>query len=344
MNDKFNTIRELISCKAATQPDDVFLISPETGCRLTFRGLQEQTAHISNRLRQMGLQRGDKVAFLMDNGLLTVQLFLGVMAGGFVLVPLNARSGASTLVYTLEHCDAAVVFVEEQYTGLFKEATAAMKRVVPSVTANIDALASADGVASFDGPQIVPEPDDIALLMYTSGSTGKPKAAVHTHRTVLAHGANSISAHQLTAADCSLLVLPLYHINAECVTLMPTLVSGGSVVIPHHFNVSQFWDWLEEFRCTWSAVVPTIISQLLDWKDPRAGSREATFKRIRFLRSSSAPLSPALHREFLDKFDLRLIQAMGSSECGNIFSNPQRPGENKIGSPGLAFWVRNQDY
>ena len=53
---------------------------------------------------------------------------------------------------------------------------------------------------------------------------------------------------------------------------MPTLLSGGSVVVPHHFNVSQFWDWLDEYRCTWSAVVPTIISQLLDWKDPRAGS------------------------------------------------------------------------
>jgi acyl-CoA synthetase (AMP-forming)/AMP-acid ligase II len=76
---------------------------------------------------------------------------------------------------------------------------------------------------------------------------------------------------------------------------------------------------------------------LLDWKDPRADSREATFKRIRFLRSSSAPLSPSLHREFLDKFDLRLIQAMGCSEGGNVFSNPQRPGANKIGSPGLPW-------
>src|SRR5208282_5438950 len=74
-----------------------------------------------------------------------------------------------------------------------------------------------------------------------------------------------------------------------------------------------------------------------DWKDPRADSREAAFQRIRFLRSSSAPLSPALHREFLDKFKLLLIQAMGSTEGGNIFSNPLPPGENKIGSPGLPW-------
>jgi hypothetical protein len=84
-------------------------------------------------------------------------------------------------------------------------------------------------------------------------------------------------------------------------------------------------------------VVPTIISQLLDWQDPKADSRAAAFQRIPFLRSSSAPLSPSLHREFIDKFKLPLIQAMGSSEAGNVFSNPVPPGQNKIGSPGLPW-------
>ena len=114
-------------------------------------------------------------------------------------------------------------------------------------------------------------------------------------------------------------------------------MSGGSVVVPRGFVVSEFWNWLDDFRCTWSALVPTIISQLLDWKDPKAESRAAAFKRIRFLRTSSAPLSPSLHREFLDKFKLPLIQAMGSSEGGNVFSNPVPPGKNKIGSPGLPW-------
>jgi acyl-CoA synthetase (AMP-forming)/AMP-acid ligase II len=121
------------------------------------------------------------------------------------------------------------------------------------------------------------------------------------------------------------------------VTLIPTLISGGSVVIPRGFVVSDFWNWLDDYHCTWSALVPTIISQLLDWKDPKAESRAACFQRIRFLRTSSAPLSPSLHHEFIGKFKLPLIQAMGSSEAGNVFSNPVPPGTNKIGSPGLAW-------
>jgi amino acid adenylation domain-containing protein len=331
------TIRELIDRMARTQPEAAFLISPETGRVLTFQGLREQSNLLSTLLREAGLERGDKVAFLLENGLFSAQLFLGAMYGGFVSVPLNVRAGVSQLSYMLDHCDAKVVFVGDEFATLIAEVMAQVRRPVRVIPADLDGFRAAGETTPPATPLPVPAPEDIAVLMYTSGSTGHPKAAVHSHRTVLAGGRNSVTSHQLSSADRSLLVLPLYHINAECVTLIPTLLRGGSVVVPHRFSVSQFWDWLDEHRCTWSALVPTIIAQLLEWQDPHAGNRRAAFQRIRFLRSSSAPLAPSLHREFLDKFPLLLIQAMGSSEAGNIFSNPQAPGKNKIGSPGLPW-------
>ena len=69
------TIRDLIDRRADRQPDVVFLIGPETGRILTFRGLQEQSRFVSIQLQQLRLERGDKVAFLMDNGLFTAQLW-----------------------------------------------------------------------------------------------------------------------------------------------------------------------------------------------------------------------------------------------------------------------------
>jgi amino acid adenylation domain-containing protein len=332
-----STIRDLIDRMADTQPDLAFLISPETGRVLTFEGLQKQAYYLCGRFRQMGLEHGDKIALLMDNGLFTAQLFLGAMYGGFVPVPLNVRAGVSQLSYTLDHCDAKVVFVGSKYDGLIKEVMPRVQRPVEVISADLDSVPEASEAPSMTGTLPPLRAEDAALLMYSSGTTGQPNGAVHTHRSVLAHGRNSACAHELTAADRSLLVLPVYHINAECVTLIPTLMSGGSVIIPHGFVVSEFWNWLDDYRCTWSALVPTIISQLLDWKDPKAESRAAAFQRIRFLRTSSAPLSPSLHREFLDKFKLLLIQAMGSTETGSPFSNPLPPGKNKIGSPGLPW-------
>ena len=174
------------------------------------------------RFRQSGLERGDKIAFLMNNGLFTAQLFLGTMYGGFVSVPLNARAGVSQLSYMLDHCDAKVVFVESQYAALIQEVMANVPRTIEIVSVDTDALHDPnDAPCNIDELASVGS-DDAALLMYSSGTTGQPKGAVHTHKTILAHGNNSILSHKLTAADRSLLVLPLYHINAECVTLIPT--------------------------------------------------------------------------------------------------------------------------
>ena len=337
-----STIRDLIDRMARAQPEAPFLLSPETGKPVTFRGLQERSRRLASELLGGGLEPGDKIAFLLDNGLFTAQLFLGVMYGGFVAVPLNVNAGVSQLSYTLDHSDAGVVYVDEKYVALIEEVLANVRRAVRVVSADVDGLPVACETPVPPSELRALGRGDPALLMYTSGSTGQPKAAVHSQGTVLACAENVVHAHDLSVADRSLLVLPLYHMNGGAVTLLPTLISGGSVVVPERFSVSQFWDLMEEHRCTWSALVPTIISQLLDWRDPRADSRRATFQRIRFLRSSSAPLSPSLHREFIDKFGLLLLQAMGSSEAGNVFSNPLPPGENKIGSPGLptGFEVR----
>ncbi len=322
---------------ASTHAEVVFLLSPETGSEVTFGELREHSIQISARLRQEGLQPGDKVAFLLENGLFTAQLFLGAIYGGFVVVPLNLRAGLDQLSHTLDHCDARVVFAESSQGSLIHEVVGAVQRPVRVIPAKPCAGFEAASVAAPLEASAIPWPEDDALLIYTSGSTGRPKAAVHSHRTLLAGAWNSVCSQRLSPEDRSLLLLPLYHSNAQCVTLIPALMSGGSVAIPRDFAVSRFWDWMDKCRCTWSALVPTIISQLLDWKNPGDGHREAATGRVRFLRSSSAALAPSQQREFMDKFKLPLIQAMGTTEAGVIFSNPVPPGVNKVGSPGKAW-------
>lgn len=107
LDDDVMTIRELIDRMALAQGEAPFLISPETSQVLTFAGLQAQSRAISARLRQAGLERGDKVAFLLDNGLFTAQLFLGTMYGGLVSVPMNVHAGVTQLAYMLDKISVA---------------------------------------------------------------------------------------------------------------------------------------------------------------------------------------------------------------------------------------------
>ena len=108
------------------------------------------------------------------------------------------------------------------------------------------------------------------------------------------------------------------------------------MVVPHRLVSAKFWDWLDTLHVTWSALVPTIISQLAGLEGSPADRREAHSSESVSSRSSSAPFRRRCIG-ILDKFNLPLIQAMGSTEGGNVFSNPLPPGKNKIGSPGLPW-------
>ena len=220
------TIRDLIDQMAALQVGQPFIISPETGRVITYDGLQRQLLHISGYFRGLGLSAGDKIGLLTDNGLSAIQLFLGAMYSGLVCVPLNVRAGLSHLSFMLNDCDAKVIFVADNYDKLGEQALTDVQRPIRLVAANIDDLPDAADLSPMLGALSPITSEDPALLIYSSGSTGLPKGAVHSHRSVLAHGRNAAQSHELTTADRSLLVLPLYHINAECVTLMPTLTAA----------------------------------------------------------------------------------------------------------------------
>ena len=180
----------------------------------------------------------------------------------------------------------------------------------------------------------VDEEDD-ALLLYTSGTTGLPKGVILSHKNMVAGGEYTTLAHELTPQDRALCSLPLYHINGEIVTAVTPLVSGGSVVMPHKFSVSDFWELISEYRCTWFSVVPTIISFLTS--STEIAGRALHLEQLRFGRSASSALPPSLHKTFEDKFKVGIIETMGLTEtAAPVFSNPVDPAKRKYGSPGQA--------
>src|SRR4029079_6266607 len=143
-------------------------------------------------------------------------------------------------------------------------------------------------------------------------------------------------AHHLIAGDRVMCSLPLYHINGQIVTAVAPLVHGGSVVMPHRFSVTNYWETVAAQRCTWINVVPTIIAYLLNAPDPRA--RALDVSAVKFCRSASAPLPPELHTALEDKFGISIIETFGMTETNApCFTNPYERAQRKIGSPGRAF-------
>jgi long-chain acyl-CoA synthetase len=334
------TIRCLVDQWADQTPQAPFLVAPETGAVMTYARLQEHCQELARVLLMNGLSPGDTVSLMMHNGYQTARLLIGIMYAGLRVQPVNLLSQPSQLKYVLEHSDTRLVFCAHEFIERLRapleEITASGERDIAVFPLN------PDQIDIFDDPYIahVPLPPvaeaDEALLMYTSGTTGVPKGVIQTHRAVVSGGLFTSQAHALGPADRVLCALPLYHINGQIVTTVAPLVHGGSVVMPHRFSASNFWQLAAEHHCTWINVVPTIIAYLLNGPEPVSLGLDVS--RIRFCRSASAPLAPEQHRAFEAKFGIGVIETMGLTETNApAFTNPLDPSLRKVGSPGQAF-------
>ena len=334
------TIPAVIDRHAADHGDDIFLVDPEHDRTLTFGQLKAGAEAVRTCLDRLGVARGAKVAFLLDNGYWTAQLFLGVMAAGRVIVPLNAVSGTQQLVHVLGHSDAELVFVSAAYKDRLAELRAAVGRDIRVVELD-EARGPAwpvDGNGTLPAPASGPNEGDPALLLYTSGSTGLPKGAVMNQRAIVTGGENVVLGHGLGPGDRVLCVLPIYHINGAMVTVVAPLVSGGSVVMPSRFRASRFWGLVAAHGCTWSSVVPTIIKYLLDRAagEPFDFGADPRLAAFRFGRSASAPLPAVVLRQWEDTFRVPMIETIGLTETsGTVATNPMPPRARKPGSVGF---------
>lgn len=334
------SIAELIDRHAEALPDREFLVVPGTGLKITYADLRKEVRDFSARLDDLGIGPGEPVSLMMANSWCSVLAILGALYGGRIIAPVNLVAGNAQIAYMLDHSETRIVFVSREEEMRLRSVADALSRNLRIIVCDIDEGPAwpADVTTGRNSPVAVRDPGSDALLMYTSGTTGKPKGAVLTQKAILAGGLNAIVAHQLTGADRTLLILPLYHINGFCVSLMSTIVSGSSIVVPHRFSVGRFWHHLLDFDCTWFSAVPTQIQYLLKNAEENGPPDRQKLKKVRFARSASAPLSPEVQKRFEDLTGLIIIETMGLTECAaQILSNPMPPGIRKFGSPGIAF-------
>ncbi len=313
------TVRDWLDARA--EGDGVAVVFPETGEELTWPDLRDHAAEVAGDLTAQGIAKGESVVVIHPNGLEGIKAFYAAVYGGFRVTMINLAAGPDAIAYALEHSEARVAFVHDSQLEMFGTVRPGGLHLYAPGGAQAPLHAVSSG--------------DDALLMYTSGTTGRPKGVVHTHASLLAGGWTVTVAHELTPDDRGFGVLPFYHINGLCVTVMGSLVSGGSLAMVSRFSASRFWDWAGEGSITWFSVVPTIISHLLHGA---AEPSDALRARLRFARSASSALAVETQRAFQDRFGLAIVESLGLTEtAAQCLVNPLDPAQHRIGSAGMAI-------
>jgi len=326
-----HTLREVIDRHAEAQPDAPFLFAPEPDTTLTYAGLRGTARALGAELAAQDIRPGEVVSYMLPNGVAAASVFLGAMYGGYVVSPVSLLAQDALIEHTLAHSATRIVYAAPEFVPRLRAIAARIGGRAIIRPASPDSL---ERPGTGEAPLGALDAGSPAMLMYTSGTTGTPKGALLSHGNLIHAGCSVVAAHALAPSDRVLSSLPLYHVNGQCIATVSPLVSGGSIVMPHRFSVSQWWPLVERYRPTWLNVVPTIIAYLINGGD-LTPAQAAACRGIRFARSASAPLPPEHHRAFEARFGISVLEAMGLTECASVaFANPLDPCARKLGSPG----------
>src|SRR6476620_6835038 len=257
------TIPTLLDFHASERPD-VPAVVAESGAgltqSLTWSQLQALARQTANWMLSRGLRKGDSIVLHIPNSLDFYLLWLGACLAGAVTVPVDPRSTHSELNYIIDHSDACLVVTVDSSQDIARAASQGCERIRRVITTSLSKMFAESelGAEILAQPTSLPDnqaaPLDIAGMLYTSGTTGKPKGVMLTHAVYL-HGAEVLARGTgLTRNDRHLIALPLHHAAAQCHAMVPSLVTGASIVILERFRPSKFMESAVQHQATRAAL------------------------------------------------------------------------------------------
>ena len=272
------------------------------------------------------LAPGTVVALHVASPVAFCRAYLAGLAAGVCVAPLDPRGTAEELGRMLDYLEAADVVVDDE-EGAAQLASSGVSVWVTSATGLRPAQRGTCARRGAPG---------IAALLPTSGTTGTPKLVPLTEGQLLRVAARIAGHHGLTAQDRGYSPLPLFHVNAQVVGVLSTLVTGGSLVVDERFHGSRFWTAADELRVTWLNLVPAILGILGEGPAPTA----TIARRVRFARSASAPLPAAVQERFEARSGIGVLETYGMTEgASQVAANPLSRSERQPGSAGLPVGV-----
>ena len=263
------------------------------GGSLTYAELWDRAARVAGGLRAGGVERGDRVAIRLKNGIDWVLAFFGAQLAGAVAVPVNTRFTEDEVAYVVDDSGSVFMF--------------------------------APGAALPDGDPLVVEdlqPDDLGAIFYTSGTTGVPKGAMTSHENFTATSESTFRILEIPRSEgpqrSNLLSVPLFHVAGCNSQLIPTLELGGRVeLLSNPLDFDGFFEAIGAHGVSDVIGVPAIYFALI--RHPRFAALDVS--GVTWASWGGAPIAESLVREIEGAFpNARVGSGFGLTETSALAS------------------------
>jgi cyclohexanecarboxylate-CoA ligase len=340
-------VTEYLDRWVATRPDDTAIVAfreeDRTTTRLTYAALNDRVAAVASTLAELGVGRGDVVAFQLPNWWEFVAVYLACVRIGAAGNPLMPIFRHRELAFMLTLAESKVFIAPAKFRG-FDHATLArtLAREVPSLRhvllvgggepdafeARLERTAAQGAYAS--GATLTP--DDVTQLLYTSGTTGEPKGVIHTSNTLLGTVQKFAERMEVSASDVVFMPSPLAHQLGFAYGILLTQLMGIPLVLLDVWNPASAADLIERHRATLTFAATPFLSDLANLP----GIAERRLDSLRLFVSSGAPIPPAVVKATQERLGVTVVTCWGMTECCSVTMTPPN-GYKVLESDGHAL-------
>ncbi|MDH3427294.1 MAG: acyl--CoA ligase [Gemmatimonadota bacterium] len=322
----------LFRATADAQPDAPFL---RFGARAwTYAEVAADARALAAAFQDVGVEKGDRIVVLLPNLVETVVTIMAAAELGALIVPINPQSSPRELRFVLRNTEAMIAVIAErvgevEYLELFESMLPDLPSLQYLATVGeedlwyddrifqFEDLVSAGRGLGFESVDVTTE--DALAVLYTAGTSQKQKGVVLSHGNLLAAGWATASALGMSAADSTLCSVPLFNIFGLGATLLPTLVTGGSLILQEQFDAAEALDLIEAHGPTVLHGVPTMFVLMLR----ELGERPAEVESLRTGIIAGAPVAPELVRAIRRDLVPEVEIAYGLTESSSTVSITQ---------------------
>jgi len=310
----------------------------------------DRSDRMAAALAARGVVKGDRVALYCPNSAEFAIAYTGIVKAGATVVPINLLLNTEEIGFILNDSGAKGLVFHQAFS---KQAESVLQ-AAPGIELRVCVGGQVEGAVAFEAfldsdapiPEIDCDPEeDLVVILYTSGTTGRPKGAMLTHANLVANTRSVREAmHWRPGQDVVLLVLPMFHAFAATVGMLTPLTNGCAFVPLPRFEPDQVAEAIHSSRATIFLGVPSMYSVLLKLKDERV----PLLSSIRYCISGGAALPVEVLRRFEEKFNIRIYEGDGPTECSPVTCvNPIdgliKPGTVGLPVPGVDMKIVGED-
>jgi fatty-acyl-CoA synthase len=301
---------------AAVYPEKVAIVHGDT--RFTYREFSERVNRLANALKAMGVEKGDKVAFLCPNIPPMLEAHYAVPMIGAVLVCINVRLASSEVSYIVNHSDSKAAFVDNQLAGTILPVLQELKKVqffvnICDATSDkpLDGMDYESFLAAGSPLPVEIEVDDeyqMATINYTSGTTGLPKGVMYHHRGAYLNALGEIQEAGMTSDSVYLWTLPMFHCNGWCFTWAVTAV-GATHVCLRQVSAGTIFRLIIQEKVSHLCAAPTILIMMVSYPE----AKHLKLQRSLTILTAGAPPSPTVIEQ-IEALGATIIHVYGLTE------------------------------